>query len=104
MSRTQKRELKRASRLRCTRLEFTNTVAREVFVAGTFNDWQPAATPLIALGDGRWVKELTLPPRRYEYRLVVDGQWTDDPLAVEFVPNAHGGRNAVIVVPEASVD
>ena len=54
---------------------------------------------MIALGNGRWLKELALPPGRYEYRLVVDGQWIDDPLAKEFVPNPHGSRNGVIVVP-----
>ena len=90
-------------RPQCIRLEFASTEAREVCVAGSFNDWQPTATPMIALGDGRWLKELALPPGRYEYRLVVDGQWIDDPLAKEFAPNPHGGRNGVIVVSEYSV-
>jgi hypothetical protein len=45
---------------------------------------------------------LGLPPGRYEYRLVVDGAWVDDPTAMEFVGNPHGGRNAVVVVGERS--
>ncbi len=70
--------------------EFTSASARQVCLAGSFNDWRPDASPMLAMGDGRWVKCLTLPPGRYEYRFVVDGQWVDDPKAVEFVANLHG--------------
>ena len=41
-----------------------------VGIAGTFNDWRPQATPMIRLNDGRWAKELALPPGTYEYCLV----------------------------------
>jgi len=51
---------------------------------------------MVPLGEGRWVKELALPPGRHEYRLVVDGQWRCDPAAVETVPNPFGGQNAVL--------
>lgn len=95
---------KQPPRPQCIRLEFTSTDAREVCVAGSFNDWKPAATPMVVLDNGRWLKKLPLPPGRYEYRLVVDGQWIDDPLAKEFVPNPHGGRNGVVIVPEASIN
>ena len=53
---------------------------------------------MIDLGDGHWVKELTLPLGRYEYRFVVSGEWMDDPNAKEVVPNPHGGINAVLIV------
>jgi 1,4-alpha-glucan branching enzyme len=80
------------------RFEFQHNEARGVWIAGSFNDWRPDATPMVALGDGRWVKELTLPPGRYEYRVLVDGNWVDDPNAKETVANPHGGMNAVITV------
>ena len=67
-----------ASRSQCACVEFNHPCAAEVCIAGSFNDWHPTATPMISLGDGKWAKELTLPPGRYEYRLVVDGQWVDD--------------------------
>lgn len=73
----------------------TSPSAQSVFIAGTFNEWRPNATPMIALGDGRWVKGLALPPGDYEYCLVVDGQWTPDPLAMETAPNSFGGVNSV---------
>ena len=87
-----------ASRSHCVCVEFNHSSAREVCIAGSFNDWHPTVTPMIALGDGNWAKELALPPGRYEYRFVVDGQWVDDPAAKEAVPNPFGGLNAVLIV------
>ena len=69
--------------------------ARSVFLAGTFNDWQATTIPMIALGQGRWAKDLMLPAGDYEYRLVVDGQWRPDPQATETNPNPFGGVNSV---------
>jgi 1,4-alpha-glucan branching enzyme len=80
------------------RLEIIRSQAREVFVAGSFNDWQPTATPLKLVGEGKWVVEVSLPPGRYEYRFIADGEWVDDPNAKEFVPNPHGGANALLIV------
>ncbi len=71
--------------------------AKAVFVAGSFNNWQPAATPLQKQATGRWEVELVLAPARYEYRFVVDGQWTDDPLSPAYVSNPFGGLNCVLV-------
>lgn len=86
------------AKTRVCRFEFQQATAAGVCLAGSFNDWQPNSTPMVALGSGRWVKELTLPPGRYEYRFVVDGQWADEPNAKEVVPNPHGGVNAVLTV------
>lgn len=79
-------------------LEFTHPSAATVAIAGTFNDWRPQATPMVAVGGGRWVKDLALPPGTYEYLLVVDGRWLADPLAKETVPNPFGGVNSVVRV------
>lgn len=70
--------------------------AAQVFVVGDFNDWQPESTPLAHNGDGLWAVEIALPPGRYEYRFVADGEWLDDPKAVEVVPNPFGGVNAIL--------
>lgn len=82
----------------CVRLELTRPGAQEVAIAGSFNDWHPSVTPMIRLNDGQWAKELALPPGRYEYRFVVDGEWADDPAASELIPNSFGTANAVLVV------
>jgi len=84
---------------RRVRIDYLDPKAKSVFVAGTFNDWHPQVTEMLNIEDGRWAKELTLPPGNYEYRLVVDGQWATDPGCPESVPNPYGGRNSVLIVP-----
>src|SRR5262249_40394929 len=81
--------------------ELNHPAAEMVCIAGSFNEWHPEATPMIPSGDGLWRKDLNLLPGRYEYRLVVDGQWVDDPTAKETVPNPFGGLNAVLEVTDS---
>ena len=82
--------------------------AQTVFVAGTFNDWHPEATPMIRGDDGEWTVELDIPPGQYEFKFVVDGQWccepgTDDAnLECECVPNPFGTMNRVLDVAAAA--
>jgi len=78
------------------RLEISKPGAQSVAVAGSFNSWQPEQANVT--GNGGWVKELAISPGRYEYMLVVDGQWMADPNAKEFAPNPFGGQNSVLVV------
>jgi 1,4-alpha-glucan branching enzyme len=80
------------------RFEFNHPTAKTVCVAGTFNQWDPAAKSMHPSGKGHWQKETALVPGTYEYCLVVDGQWMPDPLAKETVPNPFGGRNSVLNV------
>ncbi len=82
-------------------VEFNHPAATAVAIAGTFNDWRPEATPMIPMGEGRWLKALVLPPGRYEYLFVADGQWLADPLARATVPNPFGGVNSIITVPKS---
>jgi 1,4-alpha-glucan branching enzyme len=54
--------------------------AKAVFVAGTFNDWKPDATPLHNhLPNSKWTVTLPLAPGHHEYKFVVDGQWCCEP-------------------------
>lgn len=91
------REHSPSSRVPVT-VSFVHPTARTVFIAGTFNDWNPQAEPLHALGNGRWLKETTLPPGLYEYRFVVDGEWQADPSAHASVVNPYGGANSLLQV------
>lgn len=86
------------SEARGVSFEYFNPTAREVQVAGSFNHWQPHATPMTKQRGGKWSAELLLKPGHYEYRLVVDGQWQDDPMAARFVANPFGGLNCVVEV------
>ena len=84
---------------RLVRLEFYHPTAKAVAVAGTFNDWRPESTQMVALGEGQWRKELVLRPGEYEYLFVVDGEWFTDPSAKASSPNPFGGLNSVLAVP-----
>jgi len=80
------------------RFSFVKPDADEVFVAGSFNNWNPTTTRLNPAGHGRWVTELVLPPGRYEYQFVADGRWMPD-FSREVVINPFGQFNSVLVVP-----
>lgn len=75
-----------------------NPQAIEVFVAGTFNDWDPRAAALRRDGNGAWALEILLLPGQYEYRFVVDGVWREDSMASKFSANPFGGLNSIIDV------
>jgi len=81
-------------------LELVKPGAKQVFVAGSFNEWKPEKTPLAPSGNGRWVGDLTVRPGRYEYLFVVDGQWIPDPNAKESVANPFGGKNSVLIASQ----
>ena len=79
-------------------LEYPDASAQRVYVAGTFNNWQPRATPMLPFGHGRWMKELSLAPGTYEYLFVVDGKWVPDRQAGDSIANPFGGVNSVLKV------
>lgn len=71
--------------------------AHQVGVAGTFNQWDPGATPLVRTGaPGVWSATLTLPAGQHQYAFVVDGaRWVADPGAPA-VDDGFGRRNSVL--------
>jgi 1,4-alpha-glucan branching enzyme len=72
--------------------------AKTVLLAGDFTGWQQAPVVLKKDKSGVWKKTIPLPPGRYEYRLLVDGEWQDDPECPIRQPNQFGGENCVCVV------
>ena len=72
--------------------------AHEVWLVGSFNDWNLKATPMMRARDGTWTCDLDLPPGRYEYLFVIDGRWISDPKATETAPNPYGGCNSLLEV------
>ena len=77
---------------------FQTEKGKDVFVAGTFNNWQPAMTKLKGNGSGVYTATLQLPEGRYEYKFVVEDVWHLDPPNPETVPNDCGSMNNVIIV------
>ena len=73
--------------------------AKQVSLSGEFNGWSPTATPMKRHDDGHWETTVALAPGRYQYKLVVDGEWITDPAAQKNVPNDQGTLNSVIEIP-----
>jgi chromosome partitioning protein len=73
--------------------------AASVQIAGDFNDWQPYKTPMQKVGEtGVWQTKLKLPAGKYRYRLVVDGQWQQDPYNEHAELNPFGDFNSIVEV------
>ena len=79
--------------------------AHTVFLAGSFNEWSPNATPMDRDRKGRSSAFLELPPGDHEHQYVVDGSWTTDPTLPEpredylpCRPNGLAGSNLVVRV------
>ena len=73
--------------------------AHSVQIAGDFNNWQPEKHIMEKVGDsGVWQTQMKLNPGRYRYRLVVDGQWQQDPYNELNELNPFGGFNSIIEV------
>jgi AMP-activated protein kinase-like protein len=73
--------------------------AKRVTVAGTFNQWDQDAAPLVPAGtSGVWTTTLAVPLGQHQYAFVVDGQrWVADPGAPA-VDDGFGRRNSVVAV------
>lgn len=75
--------------------------AQTVALAGTFNQWDSGATPLVRSEGGMWAATLVLPAGDHEYAFVVDGErWVPDP-AAPGVDDGFGRRNSVLALSDA---
>ncbi|MFY0672709.1 MAG: glycogen-binding domain-containing protein [Bacteroidia bacterium] len=72
--------------------------ANQVVLSGNFNNWNTIDNKM-TLTDSGWVITQSLSKGRFEYKFIVDGQWTEDPNNRNTVINRHGSFNSVFVVP-----
>ena len=83
---------------RMTQFAFPAPRARQVSLAGEFNNWDPKAGPMHKGSDGVWHLTVALKPGRYEYRFFADEVWCDDPAAKQKAANSLGTENCVRIV------
>lgn len=80
--------------------------AKTVYLAGSFNGWDPNDTLMARSRSGDWRATLPLSPGRYEYKFVIDGRWVCDAGCSDApshrcpvcVTNAFGTMNKVVEV------
>ena len=67
--------------------------AKQVSVVGDFNKWDPQATPMTQMPDGRWMAALELRHGYHQYLFLVDGKPALDPNATG---RARNERNELV--------
>jgi glycosidase len=77
-----------------------------VYLAGTFNDWQPAADKMNGPGEnGNFILKYNLRPGEYQYKFVINGEhWFHDPNNDLTTADGHGGKNSIINIGEKELE
>jgi len=85
------------------RFELAAPRASRVALVGSFNEWNPEATPLVRDPvNGKWTVSVRLAPGRHVYTFVVDGDVTADPSAPRAADDDFGSKNSVVFVSSPS--
>ncbi|MBI5593725.1 MAG: hypothetical protein HY881_25005 [Deltaproteobacteria bacterium] len=71
---------------------------KNIFVAGTFNNWNPIKMKQTDKGGGLYTITFHLPPGSHEYKFVVDDDWQIDSKNPETVQNAFGSMNSIVTL------
>ncbi len=75
--------------------------ARNVFLAGEFNNWQlEPLTSLEGERNGVWERRIILNPGNYQYKYFIDGQWIVDPENPLRIVNERGSVNSLLKVKQ----
>jgi len=88
----------RTSQAKTAAFTFWAPGAKKVSIAGSFNNWNTKKLSAKKDAKGNWTAKADLKPGRYEYKIFVDGNWTDDPNCRTYSSNPFGGQNCVIEV------
>jgi 1,4-alpha-glucan branching enzyme len=74
--------------------------AKQVTLAGEFNNWDETDIPLKPLKNGDYSVTITLEKgKEYQFKYLIDSkQWMNDSQADKYVPNAFQGENSVLVL------
>lgn len=75
---------------------------KAVFLAGSFNGWNPIAEAMVDDGAGVFTLRRDLPDGVHLYKFVVDGNWTNDPGSDHDLEeqDGHGGTNSAVLIGE----
>jgi len=72
--------------------------AKEVYLAGDFNQWRPGETRMLKAKDGSFRVKMKLPPGQHQYKFIVDGVWHNDPEAPHQELSSSDALNSAFVV------
>ena len=72
--------------------------AKEVFLIGGFNQWDPRSHPMRKYPDGAWRLKVDLSHGHHQYLVIVDGRPTLDPRAHGITRNHKNERVSMVAV------
>ena len=72
--------------------------AKEVYLAGEFNNWKLDENSRMEQTNGCWTKHLNLNNGKYRYRFVIDGSWSEDPANPLTQLNTYGTLDSLLEV------
>ena len=70
----------------------------KVYLAGTFNKWDPTMIQLKGDKKGIFAATVLMPAGRNEYKFIVDGNWCNAPDCKDLTPNEFGTTNSMLYV------
>ena len=88
----------RVLRAKSTEFKLFAPRAKQVSIAGNFNNWDAKGISAKRDTKGNWSVKLGLKPGKYEYKFLVDGSWLTDPHCSSFISNAFGTQNCLLEV------
>ncbi|MEI6632141.1 MAG: AAA family ATPase [bacterium] len=72
--------------------------AKEVYLAGDFNDWRLDDSSRMQPDNGNWRRQVSLKGGQYRYRFVIDGSWVEDPQNPNKELNPFGQMDSLLKV------
>lgn len=78
--------------------------AKEVYLAGEMTDWQGNVLKMKKTTEGVWILPLYLQQGAWQYKFVIDGQWTYDKANPNTTDDGFEGLNSIIILGEQAPD
>jgi len=97
-SRIKKATAEKSNGLRKVTFQAKAPEGSEVFLVGSFNNWEPGTITLKHNGNSLYATVVSLPAGRHEYKFVINGTWHIDEQCEQWVPNSFGSLNSVVEV------
>jgi 1,4-alpha-glucan branching enzyme len=79
--------------------KFYRPSAKNVALAGDFNNWRVGELRMVRSEDGYWQAKMKLPAGEFRFRYCADGEWYADYAAFGVEPGRFGMDSIVRVTP-----
>ena len=79
---------------------FYRPQAKQVSIAGEFNNWQTDELTMVRTDKGYWQAKMRLPAGEFRFRYCADGEWFTDYAAFGVQPTPYG-LDSIVRVPNS---